>query len=109
MIANASSPSDPFADRFVTLRGGPIVPAPAFLLLLDLERRGCSVERDGRALVIGRVPGSRTDRTAIRRWKWHLLMLLAYCTRTDPHAHLFRDDDPPTTRPEILHVKGDPT
>jgi hypothetical protein len=81
------------ADRFVTLRSGMVVPAPAFCLLLDLERRDVHVRREGDSgLVVG--PSCRLtdeDRVAIRRWKTHLLMLVNYCQRPDLDAHLFSD------------------
>ncbi len=84
------SSSDSFADRFVTFRNGMVMPTAAYLLLLDLECRGCQVQRNGDVLIVG--PSDRLndeDRGAIRRWKWHLL---DHCTRTDLDQHLFRDD-----------------
>lgn len=83
------------ADRFVILRDGLIVPAPAYLLLLDLEARGFTLARDGDTLVV--TPHeqlTRQDCAACRRWKWHLILLLAYCTRVDLDAHLFTDTRP---------------
>ena len=58
------------ADRFVLLRDGPPVPLPAYLLLLDLEARGFTVEPDRQVLVV-RPPERLTpaDCAAIRRWK----------------------------------------
>jgi hypothetical protein len=80
-------------DRFVTLRDGMTVPAPAFCLLLELERRDVHVRRDGDStLVVG--PSERltdADRALIRQYKSHLLMLVGYCDRPDLDAHLFSD------------------
>jgi hypothetical protein len=75
-------------DRFVHLQGGLIVPAPAYLLLLDLEARGFAVVRDGDTLIV-RPPNrlTREDCASIRRWKWHLLMLLDYDARPHLDAH----------------------
>lgn len=84
--------SDRYAERFVSLRGGLVVPAPAFLLLLDLEDRSFTLTPDGDTLVVQ--PSVRLtpeDRDAIRRWKWHLLALLDYCQRPGLDAHLYRD------------------
>lgn len=84
--------SEDFDDRFVTLQGGMIVPAPAFVLMLDLERRAFTVSRDGDTFVVG--PAAQLtpeDCAAIRRWKHHLLMLLDYCARPDLDKHLFTD------------------
>ncbi|HXG70037.1 MAG TPA: hypothetical protein VNJ04_05415 [Gemmatimonadaceae bacterium] len=83
-----------YHDRFVTLRNGPIVPAQAYLLLLDLERRDFRITREGQTLIV-QPPARLTtaDCTAIRRWKWHLLGLLDYCQRPDNDAHLFTDNE----------------
>jgi len=74
------------------LRGGISVPAPAFVLLFDLEARDIRVTRDGPHLVVG--PGDRItpelDR-AIRALKPDLLRLLDYLSRPSLDAHLFSD------------------
>jgi len=65
--------------RIVTLAGGLVVPVEAIELLLDLERRGFSVAREGDALLVQ--PASRlvaSDRTAILSWKRDLLALVDY-------------------------------
>jgi hypothetical protein len=88
--------SDTYEDRFVTLRNGPVVPAAAYLLLLDLvERRNFRLAREDTTLIV-RPPERLTpeDRVAIRRWKPHLMMLLNYCAQPSHDAHLFRDDAP---------------
>jgi hypothetical protein len=89
--------TDDLDDRVVCLRGGVVVPAPAYVLLLDLERRDIHISREGAdTLVVG--PPERltdADRALIRHWKQQLLLLLDYCTRPDLDAHLFAD-----TRPE---------
>jgi hypothetical protein len=63
--------------------GGLTLPEEALVLALDLENRGCTLRQDGdRLRVLG--PGgakpalSEGDVEAIRRWKAHLLALLAY-------------------------------
>lgn len=81
-----------FADRFVTLQHGVIVPAAPYVLILGLESRGFAVSRDGDTLIVD-PPERLTDEdcVVIRRWKWHLLLLLDYCARPDNDAHLFTD------------------
>lgn len=88
-----------FDDRFVMLRDGPIVPAAAYVLLLDLEARGFSVTREQDTVLVVQPPGQLTpeDCASIKRWKWHLLGLLDYCTHPNPDAYLFRDDTPSAT------------
>ncbi len=67
------------SERFVCLRGGLCVPVTPIELLLDLESRGLTLSRDGDDLLIS-PPGRLTDddRTALRRWKPHLLALVDY-------------------------------
>jgi hypothetical protein len=79
-------------DRFVSLRGGLVVPVEPYLLILDLERRGIPVSVEAGDLMVG--PGrdlTDEDRTTIRRWKRHLVMLVNYCTDPATSAHLFTD------------------
>ena len=79
-------------EKFVTLQGGMTVPAPAYVLLLELERRGFGVRRDHETLVVQ--PASQLtadDCRRIRHWKHHLLMLLEFCERPGLDAHLFTD------------------
>jgi hypothetical protein len=66
------------ASDFVILRGGLSVPITPLLLLLDLEARGFRATRDGDDLVQPGRDLTADDRTAIRRWKLHLLALLDY-------------------------------
>ena len=79
--------------RYVTLQGRMVVPAGAFLLLLDLEARGFTLTREGDTVLVVMPPERLTpeDRSAIRRWKWHLLMLLDYCGKPNVDRHLFTD------------------
>ncbi len=75
--------SDPW-DRFVPLVDGPVLPADAYRLWLDLHDRGFSVTADDRVLVV--TPADRltpADCAACQRWKWHLLALVAYRAHTD--------------------------
>jgi hypothetical protein len=77
-------------EKFVFLKGGLVVLVEAYCLLLELERRGLRLSRDGAVLVV--TPAStltEADCVRIRRWKLHLLMLMDYCARTDVDAHLF--------------------
>lgn len=64
----------------VVLRGGLTLPLPAVRLALGLEARGLHLRiEDGDVLVVG--PRDRLtdeDRTLIRRWKLHLLTIVAY-------------------------------
>ena len=67
-------------DDLVILRGGLTLPLPAVELALDLERRGIRLwTEDGEVLFVG-PPKQLTDddRVALRRWKPHVLALLAY-------------------------------
>jgi hypothetical protein len=66
-------------QQYVLLKGGLAVPAEPLRLLFDLEGRGFTLRREGDELVV--VPGrtlTDADRVAIRRWKSHMLALLAY-------------------------------
>jgi len=64
---------------FVELKGGPMVPVEAYLTLLDLERRGVTVEASGAGLMVGpRKLLTEADRARVRKWKPHLLMLVNY-------------------------------
>ena len=68
------------SDAFVQLKGGLITPVAAIKLALNLEARGCQMEREGDDLIVGpRTLITDDDRAAIRMWKTHLLAILAYC------------------------------
>ena len=72
--------NNPSLPDFVTLKGGLTLPLPAVELALDLERRGIRLwTEDGEVLFVG-PPKQLTDddRVALRRWKPHVLALLAY-------------------------------
>jgi hypothetical protein len=61
------------------LRGGLTVPVDPVVLLLDLERRGFRLWRDGDDIVLE--PWSQlteADRASLARWKAHVLSLLTY-------------------------------
>jgi len=79
----------------VVLRGGFSVSAVAYVTLLDLERRGIEVRRDGPDLLV-RPRESLTvgDRALLRAIKPDLLRLIDYCARIDLDAHLFTDRGP---------------
>lgn len=65
--------------RYVLLKGGLALPIAPIRLALDLESRGIRLTRDGDDLVIE--PWSRLtddDLDGLRRWKAHMLALLAY-------------------------------
>jgi len=73
-------------SEFVVLKGGLTLPLAAVEFALDLERRGLQLRsEDGDVLFVG--PRDRLtddDRLGIRRWKWHLLALVAACETADP-------------------------
>jgi hypothetical protein len=82
-------------DPLVVLRCGVSVPAPAFVLLVDLEARDIQVWREGDAVVVE--PADRLtdeDRRAIRALKPHLLVLLDHVRRGALDEHLYRDHQP---------------
>ena len=59
--------------------GGLTCPVESLRLLWDLEARGFTLTRDGDALVVQPHERlTRLDYEAIRRWKAHLLALIAY-------------------------------
>jgi hypothetical protein len=67
------------ACDFVVLRGGLTLPVAAIRLALDLEAKGLHLGVDGDMLLVGpRELLTDADRDLIRRWKPHLLALLAY-------------------------------
>jgi len=73
--------SEDWEARFVVLEDGMVVPADAYRLLLNLEDRGFTLEQEGTSTLRVR-PSDRltaADCVQLRRWKWHLLMLLRYC------------------------------
>lgn len=73
----------------VMLRGGLTVPVAPVRLLLELEGRGFTLRQDGAALVVQPAEQlTAEDCTRIRRWKPHLLVLLAY---TPDDSRLFTD------------------
>lgn len=66
-------------SNFVMLRGGLAVPVVALQLALDLEAHGLHMGVDGDMLTIGpRELLTDADRALIRRWKPHLLAIVAY-------------------------------
>jgi hypothetical protein len=74
------------SSDFVTLRGGLTLPLAALQLAWDLEDRGLHLTLDGDGDVLSVGPGDRltdADRALIRRWKPHLLAIVAY----DADAH----------------------
>lgn len=67
------------SDGYICLRGGLCLPVDVILLHLGLEARGFSLTPDGDALIVR--PFSQLteeDKRRIRKWKLHLLALLAY-------------------------------
>lgn len=66
---------------FVTLRGGLTLPLAAVRLAFDLEERGLHLRVDDEGTVLSVGPGDRLtddDRLLIRRWKAHLVAIVAY-------------------------------
>ena len=68
------------SERLVQLQGGLVVPVEPLLLLLELEQRGFRLEREGDDTLVVRPYDrlTRVDCDRIRRWKSHLLALIAY-------------------------------
>ena len=69
------------SDRFISLRGGLVVPVEPLLLALDLEARGFLMKPDGEDLIVS--PFSQLtaeDCRQLRRWKHHVIALIAYRT-----------------------------
>jgi hypothetical protein len=67
------------SDRYVILRGGLAVPVAPILLLCELEARGIKCWREGDDVLVQ--PWQRVtheERLELRRWKPHVLALLAY-------------------------------
>jgi hypothetical protein len=67
------------SDRYVVLRGGLAVPVAPILLLCELEARGIAVWREDDDVLVQ--PWQRVtdeERVALKRWKSHVLSLLAY-------------------------------
>lgn len=65
----------------ISLRGGLVVPAPALLLALDLERRGFRLSLDAADQVVVIEPTEALtdlDRAGIARWRHHLGVIVAY-------------------------------
>lgn len=72
-------------DVFVPVVDGPIVPADAYHLRLDLADRGLTLTRLSETTLKVTPPEhlAPADQAAIARWKWHLLMLVDYEGRTN--------------------------
>ncbi len=87
--------------RFVHLQAGLVLPLASVELALTLEERGFTLTRDGDVLVVSPADTLTPDDCArIRKWKHHLLLVLAY-TPTD--AHLFDNTVPaPQTGPLVV-------
>ena len=101
--------SDDVWDRFIELGhdgAGPIIPADPYHLYLGLRERGFTfaVEAAGdRAPILVVCPPEALtddDCSSIRRWKWHLPMLMDFEGRPGLDAHLlFPAECPPEQRP----------
>ena len=69
-------------EHLVSLLGGLTVPAEAYNLALELEKRGLALRVEGDRLRVSGPDGkpdlSEADTTAIRRWKPHLIALAEY-------------------------------
>lgn len=80
-------------SKLVVLRGGVSIPAPAYLLYLDLEVRGIDIRKaDNNMLSVG--PADRltdADRIALRTYKPYLLTLVNYSASGDIDTCLFTD------------------
>jgi hypothetical protein len=80
-------------DPLILLRGGLVVPVAPYLLLLRLERDGCTVrlDADGGLLAAPRDRLTATDLAELRKWRPHIALLLQY---TPDDRHLFCRSDP---------------
>ena len=70
--------------EFVTLKGGLVLPLPAVLLALDLERRGfrLSLDAEDHIVIDPQAAFTEIDVIAIDHWRLHLAALLSYeCPR----------------------------
>jgi hypothetical protein len=66
------------ASDFVTLRSGVVMPAEAIRVVLNLEERGLHFDAEGDALVVGpKALLTDVDRANLRRWRNHILDMLA--------------------------------
>lgn len=69
-------------DHLVSIAGGLTVPAEAYNLALDLERRGLTLRVEEDRLRVSGPDGkpdlSEAETTAIKRWKPHLIALTEY-------------------------------
>jgi hypothetical protein len=77
----SSNVSEVTTSAYVMLRGGLTVRVEAVDLLLDLERRGVRLTRDGDSVLLNAPAAAVTDsdRASIKQHKVHLLALLDYC------------------------------
>lgn len=68
------------SERFVTMRGGLTVPLTPLMLVLDLEARGIRLTADEDGAIVATPRGRLTDaeRDELRRYRNHVLALLAY-------------------------------
>lgn len=67
------------SDRFVELQGGLVIPLEPLMLVLDLQARGFTLTPDAGDVVVS--PFSKLsgeDCRQLRRWKRHVLAVLAY-------------------------------
>jgi hypothetical protein len=73
----------PSNGGFVVCQSGLVLPRAAVELALDLERRGMHIHGDGDTLHVGpRELLTFNDRLLLKRWKWHLLALVAHAAPT---------------------------
>jgi len=76
-------PTTSSSEPLCYLRPGLILPAPAILAVLALERAGhrLSLAASGEHIHVERAPGVAVDPddlAALRRWKRHAILLLRY-------------------------------
>ena len=67
------------SERYVSLRGGLVIPLEPLLLALDLEGRGFQMMPDGGDLVVRPAANlTSEDVRLLKRWKAHVIELLSY-------------------------------
>lgn len=101
--------------EMISLVDGPTLPLEALLVAVDLEFRGFAFRVEGDALRLVsdsetvRVSLTENDRSAIKRWKAHLLVVVAYCeerTKRDSSSETVHRETRKRDRPRPAGIAG---